>query len=80
MILEKAAACSCMMTVHLPVEVLSGVTHAVDAVIGGEVVLDGLLQCKMVLLCYGRATTKGTANQAYPSLAVHLHPSDACMC
>ena len=27
-----------------PVEVFSGVAHAVDAVIGGEVLLDGLLQ------------------------------------
>lgn len=64
---------------YLPVEVLSGVTHAVDAVIGGEVLLDGLLQCKMVLLCHCRAATKGTANQPYSSLAVHLDPSDACI-
>ena len=62
----------------LPVEVLGGVAHAVDAVIGGEVLLDGVLQSNMVLLCHCRPTTKGTSYQPYPSLAIHFHPSDAC--
>ena len=69
-----------MVTWRLPVEVLSGVTHAVDAIIGGEVLLDGLLQCKMVLLCHCRAATQGTADQPHSSLTVHLNPSDACNC
>ena len=67
------------MLLHLPVKVFSGVAHAVDAVVGGEVLLDGLLQCHMVLLRQCRATTKGTADQPYSSLTVHFHPSDACM-
>ena len=62
----------------LPVEVFRGVAHAVDAVIGGKVLLDGVLQCNMVLLCQCWATPKGTSNQPYPSLTIHFHPSDAC--
>jgi len=61
----------------VPVEVFSGMAHAVDAVIGGEVLLDGLLQCHMILLCHRWPTTQGTSDQPYPSLAVYLHPGDA---
>lgn len=63
---------------NLPVEVFSGMAHAIDAVIGGEVLLDGVLQCNMVLLCQGRAPTKGTADQPYSSLTIHFHTSDPC--
>ena len=63
----------------LPVKVFSGVAHAVDAVVVGEVLFDGLLQRQMVLLCQGWSTAQGTSNQPHPSLTIHLHSSDACM-
>lgn len=62
----------------LPVEVFGGVAHAVDAVIAREVIPDGVLQGHVVLLGHSWAPTHGTPNQAHPSLAVHLHPCDAC--
>lgn len=45
----------------IPVEILSGMAHAVDAVIAGKVAHDRVFQCIMVLPCHVGAAAEHTA-------------------
>ena len=62
----------------IPVQVLCGVAHAIDAMVSGEVVLDGILQGCVVLASHSRATSHRAADHPNPSLTIHLHSCEAC--